>query len=118
MNIADILSVNFRIIGKIWEPPNPSAPGGRYLICQRVTFENSNYVLRDGQPVSVYPWFIPRNPRTERQQKNRERLRLATIYLRETGTPTTPRIEQIMRERRLPEWHAKMRWLLTESGLF
>lgn len=118
MNIADILNANLRTVGKIWEPPTPSYPAGRYVVVQRVTYENANFVLPDGQPVSVYPWFIPNNPRTPRQQANRMRLKLASNYLRDVGIPTTPRIKQIMRDRQLPEWHAKMRYLLKESGLF
>lgn len=118
MDITAQLDLSMLTIGKIFEPPSPTYPSGRVLVVQRVTQPNANYQLPSGQYVSIYPRFIPRNPRTQRQQANRWRLSLAQTYLKNNPIPTEGRILEIMRERNLPPWHAKISYLLKESGLF
>ena len=116
MDATDILNVSVLTTGKFYEPPSPAFPAGRFLVARRATLEYANYTLPSGQTLAVYLWFIPANPRTPRQQANRRRLNTAMQLLRD-GYPTPAgRIAAIMQERRIPEWHAKMRWLLTESG--
>jgi len=118
MNITEQLNVSILTTGKLFEPPSPSYPAGRVFVVQRADYMNANYTLPSGQTVSVYARFIPRNPRTQRQQYNRLRLSLAQTYLKNNPIPTEGRILDIMRERNLPPWHAKISYLLKESGLF
>ena len=118
MKINEQLALSILTTGKLHEPPSPEHPAGRTLVVQRSDNINANFTLPSGQLVSVYPWFIPRNPRTARQQYNRHRLSLAQTYLRENPIPTAGRILEIMKERNLPPWHAKISYLLRESGIF
>lgn len=74
MKINEQLALSILTTGKLHEPPSPEHPAGRTLVVQRSDNINANFTLPSGQLVSVYPWFIPRNPRTERQQYNRHRL--------------------------------------------
>jgi hypothetical protein len=111
MDITQILAVSIQTTGTITEPPSPAFPAGRRLVVQRVTPGNANFALPGGQLVSVYPLFIPRNPRTPAQQQNR-RDHAAAVALASTGAvPMNPQIARIMKSRNLPRWHATVSWL-------
>lgn len=116
MDAQAIIGLSLVTIGKFREGPTIAHPAGRVMVAQRTTEANANYISPSGQPLAVYPRFIPRNPRTPAQQENRRRFAAAARLVAAGLIGTPAPVILIMQRRNMSLWHAQMSYLLSPSN--
>lgn len=116
MDAQDIINLSLVTIGKFHEPPTIAHPSGRLLVAQRASEANANYITPSGQPLAIYPRFIPHNPRTPAQQENRRRFAAASRLVAAGLIGTPAPVILIMQRKNMTLWHAQMSYLLSPSN--